>query len=265
MNYSYILKKQLMSLNNGSLEAELICKPTPQQLKELKRGSGHPEKEIKQVNSSAGLAVNYWRAYELCHNKSSVEFEWKKQVPLRRGRRANVDVVVRENNVINFIESKFLEPYYSNNEIPRESYLDSSKYSTYTKDFPDSWVSLFDKASKYEYYNVTQLSRHLLAISKDIWANPNLYHNKEIRFISITWEMPDSFLHLLPSEIAKEFEQRRKKIEVEANKSVYLFNSFIKKHLHFKNFEYLTLTYNEIIKDIRNNKYLSQLKQRYFL
>lgn len=115
-NYK-ILTDKLTSLNQGSFVTELVCIPTDEQRDKLKKGSGNPEAEMRQVNSSAGLAVNYWRAYELCHPNATIEFEWKERVPLKSGRPANVDVVVREEGRTIFIESKFLEPYYSGNEI----------------------------------------------------------------------------------------------------------------------------------------------------
>ncbi|MBQ3944248.1 MAG: hypothetical protein II670_01385, partial [Alphaproteobacteria bacterium] len=163
-----LLTEKLTSINQ-SFVIDLICQPTKEQMIKLKEGSGNPEAEMRQVNSSAGLAVNYWRAYELCHTNVEVEFEWKKQIPLRHGRKANIDVVVHKNNSTVFIESKFLEPYYSDNECPRDAYLDETKYSKITQDKASSWVDLFTKAKEdFKYYNVTQLCRHLLAIHKDM-------------------------------------------------------------------------------------------------
>ena len=56
-NYK-ILTDKLTSLNQGSFVTELVCIPTDEQLDKLKKGSGNPEAEMRQVNSSAGLAVN---------------------------------------------------------------------------------------------------------------------------------------------------------------------------------------------------------------
>ena len=81
-NYK-ILTDKLTSLNQGSFVTELVCIPTDEQRDKLKKGSGNPEAEMRQVNSSAGLAVNYWRAYELCHPNATIEFEWKERVPLK--------------------------------------------------------------------------------------------------------------------------------------------------------------------------------------
>ncbi len=264
-NYK-ILTDKLTSLNQGSFFTDLICVPTENQLDKLKKGSGNPKSEMRQVNSSAGLAVNYWRAYELCHSKEiSVEFEWKKR-PLQYGTPANIDVVIRASDYVWFVESKFLEPYYSKNEIPNDSYEDISKYSTYTKDSPESWIALFQKTNEFEYYNVTQLCRHLLAISKDmIKGNKKYYQQKQVRLISVTWDMPDSFLSLFPKEIAEEFKNRRSIIREEAKKSEAFINDFIKKHLDFHNLEYKAIKYNDIIGEIKDSQYVERIKKQYFL
>lgn len=139
------LKKRLIEFNKGNEVIDLICQPTEEQREALSKGSGNPDSEMEQVNSSAGLAVNYWRAYELCHPDSSVEFEWKKQKPLKRGIPANIDVVVREKDKMMFIESKFLEPYYSRNAPLAKSYVEPDKYSEETGP-AEPWVELFSEA-----------------------------------------------------------------------------------------------------------------------
>ncbi len=263
-NYK-ILTDKLTSLNQGSFVTELVCIPTDEQRDKLKKGSGNPEAEMRQVNSSAGLAVNYWRAYELCHPNATIEFEWKERVPLKSGRPANVDVVVREEGRTIFIESKFLEPYYSGNEISRDSYLDATKYSSYTKDSPKSWIAFFEEATTFSLYNVTQLGRHLLAVSKDIWLSPKAYENKHVQLLSVTWEMSDSFISLFPDEIAEEFKNRRIVIREEAERSEAFINGFIKEHLDFANFEYKAIKYNDIIDEIKDSQYVKPIKKQYFL
>lgn len=259
-----LLTEKLTSINR-SFVIDLICQPTDEQMIKLKEGSGNPEAEMRQVNSSAGLAVNYWRAYELCHTNVEVEFEWKKQIPLRHGRPANIDVVVHNSDSIVFLESKFLEPYYSDNECPKDAYLDETKYSKITKDKASSWVDLFNKAKDFKYYNVTQLCRHLLAISKDMWKNPKQYRNKKVMLYSVTWYMPDSFLKLYPQDIANQFEDRRTKIYEEAKKCEEFLNEFIKQHLGFADFEYRSIKYNDIITDLNDSMYLNRICKQYFL
>ena len=255
----------LISLNGGSLVTDLICMPTESQLQCLYKGDGNPEAEMRQVNSSAGLAVNFWRAYELCNPQASVEFEWKKMVPLRRGRRANIDAVVRTFHTEDFYESKFLEPYYSNNEIPKDSYFDESKYSSYTKDSAHSWVELFKRSSEFQYYNVTQLIRHLLAISKHMWKNPKYYCDKQVNLISVVWDMPDSFAAMYEGEIENALIQRRTIIRNEAEKCEKLLNDFIQEHLPMKNLVFKAIKYNNIIDQISDDELRSKLESQYFL
>ena len=263
-NYN-LLTEKLISLNGGVKTTKLICEPTEEQLKRLKEGSGNPEAEMKQVNSSAGLAVNYWRSYEICHNDASIEFEWKKRRPLQYGTPANIDVVIHGKNHVWFVESKFLEPYYSGNEIPVESYEDVSKYSSNTKDAPESWVALFQSAKSFHYYNVTQLSRHLLAISKDIQKMPKHYRGKDVMLISAVWDMPDSFLMLFTDEEREVLSMRRQAIREEAARSELFFNDFINKHLPDMSIEYRAIKYNDIIDQILDQQLLAKLKQQYYL
>lgn len=265
MDFYKLLTDKLILLNSGSIVTNLICEPTTNQLQSLLKGSGNPEAEMRQVNSSAGLAVNFWRAYELCKPEAIVEFEWKKIVPLRWGRPANIDVVVRANNVEDFYESKFLEPYYSNNEIPRESYFDESKYSSYTKDSAHSWVELFKRSSEFQYYNVTQLIRHLLAISKHMWKNPKYYYDKQVNLVSVVWDMPDSFAAMYEGEIENALIQRRTVIRKEAEQCEKLLNDFIQEHLPMKNLFFKAIKYNNIIEQISDDELRSKLESQYFL
>lgn len=199
-----LLTNTLIECNNGAFVIDLISEPSKEQMQKLIEGSGNPESEMRQVNSSAGLAVNFWRAYELSHPESRVEFEWKKQVPLKRGIPANIDVVVRDSDKISFIESKFLEPYYSGNETPRSSYLEASKYSKATEP-AQRWVELFTQAESFQGYNVVQLCRHLLAIYKDIRKCPKDYEKRKVQLCSVTWKMPEPFLSLFTEEYQNAF------------------------------------------------------------
>ncbi len=259
-----LLTERLIECGNPFLIG-LICQPSEAQMLALKEGSGNPESEMRQINSSAGLAVNFWRAYELCHPGSSVEFEWQKQRPLRHGRPANIDVVVREHDTITFIESKFLEPYYSGNETPRDAYMFASKYSKNTKDSPLSWIDLFSKAKDFKYYNVTQLCRHLLAISKDMWKCPRFYENKEVKLCSITWDMPDGFTDMFDDGVIAEFDSLRKTIREEAGRCEILLNDFITEHLDFPNFSFEALKYNDIIGKLEESPYYLKIKEQYYL
>lgn len=266
MDLYRLLTNKLVECNGGVFEKDLICQPTEEQRQKLMEGSGNPEAEMRQVNSSAGLAVNYWRAVELSDPDCKVEFEWKRQVPLKRGLPANIDVVLRWKSGVNFIESKFLEPYYSGNEVPRTSYFDASKYS---KDIGPAcqWVELFKKAVDFKYYNVVQLCRHLLAIYKDMRRNQEEYNKKEVCLLSYTWEMPDRFIELFPKDVQGVFNERRRVIEEEADKCERLLNNFLGWQLEIDPdvLCFSCLTYNRMNSNIEDSPYYSQIKKQYFL
>ena len=84
-------------------------------------GQSNPD-EYKQVNSSTGLAVNYYMILNETGKIEDLTFEDKVAKPLkcRGGMKANIDVSYKRDGKIIYVESKFLEPYYSENEHLRE-------------------------------------------------------------------------------------------------------------------------------------------------
>ena len=259
------LKKRLIEFNKGNEVIGLICQPTEEQRKALSKGSGNPDSEMEQVNSSAGLAVNYWRAYELCHPDSSVEFEWKKQKPLKRGIPANIDVVVREKDRMTFIESKFLEPYYSRNAPLAKSYVEPDKYSEETGP-AEPWVELFSEAKNFKIYNVVQLCRHLLAIYKDMMITPEDYVQKTVTLLSVTWGMTDEFLNDYFTDREKAgLAERTKRISDESARCHKLLNDFISNNLGVSNLSFDVKKYNDIIGLVSEFPEYEKLRKQYFL
>lgn len=265
MNRLLRLTNRLIEFNKGNEVIGLICQPTEEQKAALSKGSGNPDSEMEKVNSSAGLAVNYWRAYELCHPDSSVEFEWKKRKPLKRGNSANIDVVVREKDRITFIESKFLEPYYSENDHLVESYVETDKYSKETSP-AEQWVELFSEAKKFKIYNVVQLCRHLLAIYKDMMITPEDYVQKTVTLLSVTWEMTDAFLNDYFTDMEKaELVECTKRISEESAKCYKLLNDFISNNLGVSNLSFDVKKYNDIIGLVSEFPEYEKLRKQYFL
>ena len=102
---------------------------TSEQQKILSDGDGQTEDQYKQINSSTGLAVNYYKLLEELGAITDLVFENKIAKPLNKGGRfANLDVSYNRDGILYFVVSKFLEPYYSGNETIKDSYLDISKY-----------------------------------------------------------------------------------------------------------------------------------------
>lgn len=259
------LKNRLIEFNKGNEVIDLICQQTEEQKEALSKGSGKPNLEMRKVHSSAGLAVNYWRAYELCHPDSSVEFEWKKRNPLKCGNSANIDVVVREKDRITFIESKFLEPYYSPNALLAKSYVETDKYSEETGP-AEPWVELFSEAKKFKIYNVVQLCRHLLAIYKDMMITPEDYVQKTVTLLSVTWEMTDAFLNDYFTDKQKAGSvERTKRISEESARCHKLLNDFISNNLGVSNLRFDVKKYNDIIGLVSEIPEYEKLRNQYFL
>lgn len=261
------LKNRLIEFNKGNEVIDLICQPTEEQKEALSKGSGKPNLEMRKVHSSAGLAVNYWRAYELCHPDSSVEFEWKKQKPLKlkRGSPANIDVVVREKDRMTFIESKFLEPYYRPNDSLAKSYVETDKYSEETGP-AEPWVELFSEAKNFKIYNVVQLCRHLLAIYKDMMITPEDYVQKTVTLLSVTWEMTDAFLNDYFTDKQKAGSvERTRRISEESARCHKLLNDFISNNLGVGNLRFDVKKYNDIIGLVSEFPEYEKLRNQYFL
>ena len=223
-------------------------------------GQSNPN-EYKQINSSTGLAINYYKILERMNLIEDLVFEDKVAVPLKGkgGRKANLDVSYKRDGILYYIESKFLEPYYSENEKNKEAYFDPERYPVPDKD-KTAWYELLKEAQSYKYYNFSQLCRHLLAI----WRK----HEKDTSKLvlqSVTWLMPDSFINHIESEDDKEkYRERRKVFMKEAIKCQNRINSFLKQ-IGWNNMEFKSLNYNDIINEITTSPYFEEFKKRYML
>ena len=124
MNFTHLLEKNYKEKGIPTKTQKVICiKPIIDLDKEEERlllegdGQSNPN-EYKQINSSTGLAVNYYKILESVKPIEELVFEDKVAIPLKGkgGRKANLDVSYKRDGKLFYVESKFLEPYYSNNE-----------------------------------------------------------------------------------------------------------------------------------------------------
>ncbi len=259
----------------------MICEPTERQMKQLAEGSGRPDGEMRLAHSSAGLAVNFWRQYELRHPGTSVEFEWKGYpLPLHRenDRPANVDVVVRGDDAVRFVESKYLEPYYSTNEAPAASYMDPSKYRADLAGGPEPWICLFERCGEFEFFGATQLCRHLLAVFNAVETEGEC-DGKDVVLCCAFWDMPDAFVERFPVAVAEELRRRREKIREEAVRFRRLLDHWFLDLYRFRNRtrrgigmetrvfvpRYETLKYNDLIAEISDPDLRAKFAKRYCL
>ncbi|MBQ8936401.1 MAG: hypothetical protein IJ066_01535 [Bacteroidaceae bacterium] len=241
---------------------EPIIPLSSEQEKKLKEGDGQSNpNEYMQINSSTGLAVNYYKILENTGKIKDLVFEDKVAIPLIKGvKPANLDVSYKRDGKIYYVESKFLEPYYSGNEHNRDSYFDTNRYDVPEKDKED-WLNLFSDAQKYKLFNFSQLCRHLMAI----WRKHHEDKHFSFVFQSVTWRMSDQFINKLDDEELREsFISRRSAIEKESKECQQRIIDFLKK-IGWNNLTFECLHYNDMLKDISSSSYLEEFKRRYFL
>lgn len=252
--------------NNPVYHVAPLVKLTKEQNYILTEGDGQTEDQYKQINSSTGLAVNYYKLLEELGAITDLVFENKIAKPLKKGGRfANLDVSYNRDGILYFVESKFLEPYYSGNETIKDSYFDVRKYPIEVEDNKEEWQKLFLQSTEFVYYNFSQLCRHLLALYRYTHGiKGSLYNGEKVVLQSVTWEMTERFMDKLEEQNRIEMNERIVHLKNEANKCQKIINSFIEK-IGWKNMAFQTLHYNDMLGDIKLSKHYVEFCNRYFL
>lgn len=252
--------------NNPVYYVAPLVKLTKEQNYILTEGDGQTEDQYKQINSSTGLAVNYYKLLEELGAITDLVFENKIAKPLKKGGRfANLDVSYNRDGILYFVESKFLEPYYSGNETIKDSYFDVSKYPIEVEDNKEEWQKLFLQSTEFVYYNFSQLCRHLLALYRYTHGiKGSLYNGEKVVLQSVTWEMTERFMDKLEEQNRIEMNERIVHLKNEANKCQEIINSFIEK-IGWKNMAFQTIHYNDMLGDIKLSKHYVEFCNRYFL
>ena len=243
----------------------LLAVPTNKQFEQLKNGDGNPIAEMCQINSSAGLAFNFYKLYE--HAKGiEVNFEDKVEKPLRLknngGKYANLDVSFYLDGTQYYIESKFLEPYYSKCKHNTCSYYNKDKQGNSVDNykFPEGetalWLELLGHEKDFQYYDFPQLYRHLLAIRRR--------HNKQGKVVlqSVSWEMTDSFK--AEYGISKADEEMLKTLDDERKNAEELFNGFLNK-MGWTDCRFEMKDYNDMLDTIKDAPKYHEFCKQYFL
>ena len=251
--------------NNPVYHVAPLVKLTKEQNYILTEGDGQTEDQYKQINSSTGLAVNYYKLLEELGAITDLVFENKIAKPLKKGGRfANLDVSYNRDGILYFVESKFLEPYYSGNETIKDSYFDVSKYPIEVEDNKEEWQKLFLQSTEFVYYNFSQLCRHLLALYRYTHGiKGSLYNGEKVVLQSVTWEMTPQFMKKLDQKNSIDMQKRIEQLQAEANKCQEIFNSFIT-NIGWNNMKFQTLHYNDMLDDIKSSKHYAEFCKRYF-
>lgn len=270
-----VLTEQYKANNkNVSLPAPyvvpLLAEPTQKQLKQLEDGDGNPIAEMYQINSSAGLAFNYYKMYECEIQKKykefEINFEDKVAKPLRLknngGKYVNLDVSYSLEGVQYYVESKFLEPYYSKCKHNTCSYYNKDKQDNdvdnykFSKEETALWLGLLEHEKDFQYYDFSQLYRHLLAIRRR--------HNKQGKVVlqSVSWKMTDTFK--AKYGLTEGDNMMMKTLDDEWQKVEGLFNDFLKE-IGWTDCRFEMKYYNDILDAIKDAPKYHEFCKQYFL
>lgn len=249
----------------------LLAVPTNKQFEQLKNGDGNPIAEMCHINSSAGLAFNYYKLFE--HEKQKeyqdfeVQFEDKVAKPLclknKGGKYANLDVSYSLEGVQYYIESKFLEPYYSKCKLNTCSYYNKDKQGGevdnygFSKEEMELWLKLLANEKEFQYYDFPQLYRHLLAIRRR--------HNKQGKKVvlqSVSWKMTDTFKAKYGLKSADE--NLLDKLEQEQSNACKLFNGFLTE-IGWTDCRFEMKYYNDMLDAIKDAPKYQEFCKQYFL
>ena len=234
---------------------DLLAEPTERQMEQLESGSGNPIAEMHQINSSAGMAFNYYKLFEEATG-ITVDFEWQDSIPLLKSTfPANIDVRYEtEDGVITFVECKFLEPYYSGCERNRPAYTDPDRYPF--TDHREEWIGLMQKESEFKFYNIAQIFRHMLAIYRHTLEHPEIYEGKKIVLKSIMWRMPEAYLErynqLEKGRNNDKNKTRLEELSSESAKAEELINAFASQ-IGWADFSFSSEYYNDITDAIKSS------------
>ena len=243
---------------------DLLAEPTDKQKEQLMSGSGNPIAEMQQINSSAGMAFNYYKLFEEVSG-IVVDFEWKESIPVTKSSApANIDVRYEsKDGVITFVECKFLEPYYGECERNSAAYFDKERYPF--TDHRDEWVALMNKEREFKFYNIAQIFRHTLAIYRHTLEHPDIYAGKKIVLKSVMWKMSDAFLKRYNQEEKdKNNEKNSERLKTLCEEKIKA-EAIINEHaqmIGWTNFSFKSEFYNDITNDIegalRFNDFMTQ-------
>ena len=225
--------------------------------------------KASRANSSACLLLNVFsslrKGKELIIKEigkfKSYELEKKLQVLNGRGKKANIDMMLANDQSIVYIESKFTELFYYNKKSSlSKSYFREDKYPT--KAIYNASKQLFNQ---FNHYDSNQLIKHAIGIYRDCMNNPTLYQGKKVYLLNLNWELhnhtykfEDSYhLQILTIKEAAEFSSLFNKLMKKVFKEIGVDFKFI--YINYYDFVHHHTNIKEL--DLELIKYLNK---RYF-
>lgn len=221
--------------------------------------------EVKKINSSTALAINY---FQLLSEVSSirVDYEVDVAVPLildpGKGHPAMLDAKYTSDGVCYYIESKFLEPYYSPTHEISPSYFIEEYYES--AEVASKWISAFKNVQMmidngtFCYFDINQMFKHLLAIYRTKPSGSVVLKN-------LIWKPTDAFLQGIESRRSASFLANRcVKLTEEMKTASSLLNKFVSE-LGWKDCEVVVKYYNDELDAVSHHDSYEVFKKKYLL
>ena len=194
MKFLNLEKKENLSSPIEKVNENLYYPLQENEIKQFQNADGNElETKAYKVNSSAALLLNVFtplRRGEIIELKGFGRFntynlETQLQVLNGRGKKANIDISLENEQSYIYIESKFTELFYYGKKAPTSSsYLDKEKYPN-----EDIFKAAIQFIDKYQFYDVNQLIKHTIAIYRDCLNNPSKYKGKKVFLLNLSWEL----------------------------------------------------------------------------
>lgn len=221
--------------------------------------------EVKKINSSTALAINYFQLFaEL--SSVRVDYEVDVAVPLvldpGKGHPAMIDAKYTDGGVCYFIESKFLEPYYSSTHEISPSYFIEDHYEN--TELASKWVAAFKKVhllienGTFCYFDINQMLKHLLAIQRSKQIGPVVLEN-------LIWRPTSAFVQGIESRRSASFLKKRcDKLTKEMETAESLLNQLVA-DLDWEDCTVMIKYYNDELDAIKGHRMFEVFKNKYLL
>lgn len=221
--------------------------------------------EVKKINSSTALAINYFQLFAES-KKICVDYEVDVAIPLvlgpGKGHSAMIDVKYNLDNKSYFVESKFLEPYYSSTHEISPSYFIEQYYVN--ANIASKWIAAFKDVhvkiqnGEFLYFDINQMLKHLLAIHRTQPSGPVVLKN-------LIWKPTASFFKAIKSQRSASYLNKRcDKLDHEMKLAEDLLNQLVAE-LNWKDCLVEVKYYNDELKEVQNHNSYKVFKDKYML
>lgn len=202
-NKNYLDHNQAVQEKIRKANYNLYRALTDDHVKRLLEGSGDElNYKLKCVNSSAVLALNVFSVLDepnqLTINGVGTfeKYRIEERLPTLLQKNddknpAQIDVVLENDQTVAFVESKYTEHLRKNDDSKNEfnqSYFNKKCYVN--QSFYQDIKPFLNQS--YQYFNASQIVKHVIAIYRDVYQNPKKYEGKNIVLLNLVWEVKNT-------------------------------------------------------------------------